>query len=1160
MKITFVTVSTTAVKRLIESGTALKNTYPTLDLAVYYVADEMPKEKRAQMTHDLSLSDLSLVDLMGAVLSARRAVDEGLSSTLGFVIPYGSGAKEQLRLGALTAETLERMSSGKKAKMKSVSESAPVSEAGLSDEEKRDLGNYTSILRYFKMGDPESIENLLLLLLFEYGGIKTDRAIEAPRELSPVAIVHPRGRKAYDTFAEYRANENWDDARPTVAVLYYAHLYPTDTSGCVSVIVSRLEEKWNVLPIAMSGAAKDGLARLREILLEEVPSRPDVVLNFMSFRLGAGPMGGDAEAGTDLLRELDAPYLHPYFMSRRTVKEWEGSVQGCTSSEAMISVLMPELDGAIYTIPVGAMSEPRYDADFDVKVEELTVIDERVDRLTTVVENEIALRRKKNAEKRVALICYNYPPGEDNLFGGAFLDTFTSVSEIFRRLKKEGYTVGDVTKEDLLAHFTAGKAVNSGRYASGTDGMILYPVKRYTTNDEIARAWGKAPGDIMTEGGSFLIPGMISGNIFVGLQPARSGEGGEGASYHDKDLPPHHQYAAFYQWLREEFRADAVVHVGTHGTLEFLKGKEAGMSGSCYPDRLLGGIPHIYLYYCGNPAESTTAKRRSHALTVSYQPPVFVEGGLYGDHALLREELDNYEQAQRLSPQSAEDVLSRIHAFAEALQLPTDLEALEKELYRMEHSLIPRGLHVFGTPYTDEECGEYLLGLRNSFGGDVDENEIRENCRENREMQSLLDALSGKYIPARLAGDIYRNPSVLPAGYNLYQFDPKLVPTATAYERGKRIAENTLEAYKKDTGAYPTTVAVVLWGLETSRTQGETFAQILTYLGVRLVVTPRGRRYEIIPVKELGRPRIDVTVNICGFFRDMYPNLIDTLSDLFEQIASLDESDDENHLKANADRLCCALIARGTSEADARTLSVSRIFGPAEGQYGSGLTKFFQNHDWESEEQLGEVFTARVSHVYNRRMRGVPANGLYEEQLRCVDIVSQLRSSNEYEFTDLDHYFEYFGGLSKSVECAKGEKARMYVTDTAGKELLTETVDKSIARGVRTRVLNPKWIDGMLAHSTHGAQVISDRFENLMGLAATTGSVDTWIYDELDKKYVEDEEMRRRMKENNPHAYMKILEQMMEYSDRGYWDATEEQLERIRNCYLELENDLEGTI
>ena len=1161
MKLTFVTVSATAVKRLCDAAERLNRALDgAIELSVYYAIREFDEERTERMVSDLSSADFAFVDLMGTPPALLASVTEGLDRCMGDILPYGNGAKEYLRLGSFTAEALKRLSGGKR-NVKAMGGTQISAE--VSGECEKDMRNYARIVKYFKIADAYNIELMLKLILRDYGLDLRIGTVEEPREVAAVSVCAPDGMISYESVSAYADAHGFSEDRATVAVLYYAHLYPTDTSRPIAEIVRMLEEKHNVLPIAVSGASGETVETLREILLKELSLPLDLILNFMSFRLGAGAMGGDAEAGTRLLSELDVPHLHPFFMSRRTVSDWKASAQGCSATEVMISLLMPELDGSINTIPVGAMSDPVSDPRFDVPIEEMTLIGERAERLVAMADRWITLRRKPNHEKRIALICYNYPPGEDSLFGGAFLDTFESVSSVVCRLKKEGYTTDALSVEDLKSHFTAGKAVNSGRYSAGADGMILYDSKKYTPPAEMLSVWGRAPGNVMSEGRNFLIPGMISGNVFIGLQPARNGEGGDtAAAYHDKTKPPHHQYVAFYQYLREEFRADAIVHVGTHGTLEFLKGKEAGMSGDCYPDLLIRDIPHIYLYYCGNPAEATVAKRRSHATLVGYQPPVFVEGGLYGDHAVLSAEMDNYRQALQIAPQTAPDILKRIMSLAEALNLPTDIEELESELYRMNHSLIPRGLHVFGAPYTDEECEEYLKGLRNyTSDGNADDEAVRNACRSNHEMQGLLDVLCGKYLPAKLAGDIYRNPAVLPSGYNLFQFDPKLVPTVTAYERGNRIACNTLDVYRQEYGTYPSSVAVVLWGLETSRTQGETFTQILSYLGVRLVTKgARGRSYEIIPLSELGRPRVDVTVNICGFFRDMYPNLIDTLSDLFEEVSSLDEPNDMNHVKAHTEAMEASLLRRGVPKEQARLLTASRIFGPAEGQYGSGITKFFQNHDWESEEEVGRAFTANVDHVYNRRMRGVNADGLYEEQLKCVDIVSQLRSSNEYEVTDLDHYFEYFGGLSKSVELARGRKAAMYITDTAGKELHTETVDRSIARGIRTRLLNPKWIDGMLAHSYHGGQKIMDRFENIMGFSATTGSVDEWIYNELDARYVEDESLRRRMIENNPHAYMKILEQMMEYSDRGYWDATEEQLEKIRECYLELENDLEGNL
>jgi cobaltochelatase CobN len=319
-------------------------------------------------------------------------------------------------------------------------------------------------------------------------------------------------------------------------------------------------------------------------------------------------------------------------------------------------------------------------------------------------------------------------------------------------------------------------------------------------------------------------------------------------------------------------------------------------------------------------------------------------------------------------------------------------------------------------------------------------------------------------------------------------------------------------------------------------------------------------KYEIIPLSELGRKRIDVVVNICGFFRDMFPNIIDSLNKLFKQLAMLDEPDEMNIYKANTKKIYQNLIDSGMDEEKARELSRARIFGPGEAQYGTGITGIIETKNWQDESQLGDEFIKSIRHVYTKNHRGMEAEDLYKSNLASVDIVSQIRSNHEYEVTDLDHYYEFFGGLAKSVEMVKGEKAKIYITDTTGEKMETETAAKSIGRGVRTRLLNPKWIDGMLQHDYHGAQKIADRFENIMGLTATTGEVEQWIYNDLNATFVEDEEMRKRMKENNPYAYIEIMEQMLEYYNRGYWDASDEQINNLKRVYLEIEGDVEEKV
>ena len=1224
MKFTFITVSSPSVKCLIKAAGEIARTEPDiLDLKLYYAVTDYSKEKRARLIADISSSDMVFVDLMGSPVETIKAVNEGLEKCSGNIVPYGNSAREYLRLGSFSAEGM-RSSGDKKPDMAAIKKMQSMAEAmgKVMPGKMRDMRNYSLICKYFYVADYPNILNMLYLILREYGGAKRLPKPAAPREVPPAAVCRPCDMKCYSSFGEFTADFPYDPDKPVIALLYYGHIYPMDYSGAVSVICERIMKNANVLPIAVSGMDSITDGSLRKLLIGFTPAKPDMLLNLMSFRLSAGPMGGNISAGTDLLKELNVPYLHPFFISRRTERDWNESVQGSTPSEVLISVMLPEHDGAVMTIPVGAKTDPLYNADFDVTTDEIKIIDERLESLIRRMEKYISLRRKEKTQKKAAIICYNYPPGEANVFGGAFLDTFQSVASILSLLKSNGYDTEDVSPEQLMNDFVNGGLVNSGKY-NDTGRMKTYPLSDYKKfledfpdRQAVIDAWGEPGGDIMTDdNGNFLIPAAVYGNVLVGLQPSRGVHEQQDKLYHDKSVPPHHQYIAFYKYLAEKFGADAIIHVGTHGTMEFLKGKECGMSGNCYPDLLLRDIPHFYLYYCGNPSEATIAKRRSHAALIGYQPPVFVQSGLYGEYAELSAMLDDLHHQQAFSESSASDVERNIAETAEKLNLPTDIDELEKELYRINSSLIPKGLHIFGWDYTDEEARCYVrellkkshdgipslhmaaaeelgtdLSAAEESGGEhlrrinalaeelfekyfdsekVPEKLVKTICygrerysavKKNAENEQLLNVLSGGFIPSKAAGDIYRSPEVLPSGYNLYQFDQRFVPTITAYQRGARIAENTIKTYYEQNGSYPNSTAVILWGLETSRTQGETVGQIMAYLGARPAKenSAWNPKYELIPMEELGRPRIDVTVNICGFFRDLFPNIIDNLDDLFHLVNEADETDEQNYMKADSSKLYSYLLDHGYDEEEVRELSVTRIFGPREGEYGTGITSVIATKAWEKEEQIGSQFLSSLHYVYNRKRHGGDIENLYEQNLRSVEIVSQVRDNNEYEITDLDHYYEFFGGLAKSVEMVKGRKAVMLITDTTGTAPVTESAGKAVAKGIRTRVLNPKWIDGMLAHKYHGAQKISDRFENIMGLAATTGAVEQWIYNDLCAAYAENEDMRQRMAENNPYAYMEILEQMEEYSRRGYWNATDEQLETIRRAYLETENRIEG--
>lgn len=1235
MKLTFVTVSSSAIKYLIEVYKEITLIYGDIfKLEIYYSKSLMSDEKSTHMIKAIGESDLVFIDLMGSPVSVINSVYRGLDKCSGNVIPFGNCAREYLKLGKFNMESMKSNNS-KPMDMKAMMKMKNMAEkmGKVVPGKMRDIRNYSLLMKYFKVADNDNIKNMIHLILREYGNIKYIPKPCDPTDPEAICICDPKTMKSFKSIEEFQRNCYFNDSKPIIVILFYGHVYPTDTSFCISKIKERIEEFANVLPIAMSGSFGDNKEELLKFILKATEKPIDLILNFMSFRLTAGPMGGDFQAGVDILKEANVPYIHPFFMTRRTIKEWEDSSQGCTASEVMISVMLPELDGCIETYPIGAMTEPFHNKDFDILTDELTLIDERVDMLLARIKRHITLRQKPNKDKKVAILCYNYPPGESNLFGGAFLDTFASVEKILFSLHMDGYNVSPLNKEELMNIFKAGGVVNSGKYSDEWPNIIKYSENNYAnelknSNDykEMIKEWGNIPGNIMTtEEHEFIIPGTILNNIFIGLQPSRGIHEDIDKLYHDKTLPPHHQYQAFYKWIREEFKADVIIHVGTHGTVEFLKGKECGISKDCYSNKLLGDIPHMYLYYCGNPSEAIIAKRRAYANIISYKSPVFVQGELYGEYSKLMSLIDNYHQSIAISPQSSKAILAEIELVSKNLKLPNELSELENELYRMKVSLIPKGLHVFGNGFSDDESKEYVKGVlrysRNDItslkiligkakGYDIEtlinsndykvlknieecydeifeyymENEnidkfswinevekkefvktldygksLFERVKETHEIEGLLSTLSGKYNPAKLAGDIYRNTDILPTGYNLYQFDPRLVPTQTAYVRGTKICDNTLEAYRKENKDYPLSTAVILWGLETSRTQGETFSQILAYLGVKISNKRNiwDSKYEIIPIEELGRPRIDVTINICGFFRDMFSNLIDNLEDVFNLLYEIDEGHEENYFKANSKKLYEKLVKDGYDEKEAKNLAISRIFGPKEGEYGTGITSIIETKNWKNESQIGNMFLDNLKYVYNRNLRGKDIDGLYKENLKCVEIVSQIRSNHEYEITDLDHYYEFFGGLSKSVEIVKGKKVKMYITDTTDDRISTESIEKSIARGIRTRVLNPKWIDGMLNHKYHGVQKIYDRFENLMGLAATTNSVDPWIYDDLCKTYVENDDLYNRLKENNPYAYINILEQMTEYINRGYWKANEDQIKKIKERYFDMDSKIE---
>lgn len=1130
MKITVLAVSAPALYELSRFKKEYWKRYgeDSLDMPMFYVAATGTRlsVSRNRIEEAIETADAVIVDIMGASEGFQDTVGRALSRCKGHRIIIGNGCREYIRLGAFSMEMMKKKkdegtpsSAEPRAPKKNAAKMmhtmrrmalmmGSVAPFGMM----RDMKNVFRLIDYWQQAGKEDMDSFMHLLLREYFG---RRELPKPRPCTMrygIYLKDPESGWCTNSVKAYWKRIRYHKDRRTVALLFYGHSYPNDFLPVVQALYRRLSLRFNVLPIAFSQNEDKDLEKLEACLCGQEWSVSGVV-NLMPFRLGAGPMGGNADGAVKILEKLKAPYLKPFCLTKVTEEDWE-SEHAVNPGEFLISILLPELDGGIHTYPVGIAERIESGEEEMPDLTRMKPMEERIGTLCGRLERFLMLREKRNSEKRLVLICYNYPPGEDNLFGGAFLDTFASVSRILSGLKEAGYRTEDLSPEKLRDIFCADGMCNRPGWADPAEAFCSWELHGIT----------------------YPIRGVQCGNVFIGLQPDRAEDRTDEEAYHDRNREPSGEYQAFYQWIEKGYQADAMIHVGTHGTLEFLPGRDNGMTGDCWPDRLVGQVPHFYYYYIGNPSEAMIAKRRSHGVLLSYRPPEFTESGLYGEYREIKEMIGEYRESVQSAPEKCADLLENIGRLVEKTGLAAlpegmtvrMMDTLEERLYEYETSLIPGGLHVIG-----EDSPE--------------------------EIEGLLKALRGEYLSVGIAGDIFKNPALLPTGRNLVQFDPRLVPTRTALERGTHVAEQTLERYRAEHGTYPDSTAVILWGLETSRTQGETIGQILYYLGVRMKKYEGSfdSRLEIIPAEELGRPRVDVVIHICGFFRDMFPNLVENLNEILRKLSLLQESDEQSGFARNTRNNYRLLLEKGLCEEEAEELSRSRIFGPKEGEYGTRLTEIVRKGAWEEARELGRSFAEDLSYVYSSTKQGAATDGLLDMNYGNVQMISQVRSQAEYELTDLDHYYEFYGGLSRAVENVRGEKAAMYVADTAGQEIRTQDVKDALERGIYTRLLNPRWIEGMMKHDYHGVQQIARRFENVMGFAAATDQIGSRIFSELEKRYVEDEGLRRQMQQSNRWAYIKVLERLMEADNRGYWDASEEELSQVRRAYLETEGEIE---
>lgn len=1052
----------------------------------------------------------------------------------------------------------------------------------------QDLRAYFLTLQYWLAGSEENMQGLVSFLVSRYATKERALARSALPELPPVdypevGYYHPD----HGLTAQLKAKRSRNGTVGLIVMRSYLLAGNTDHyDGVIRALEAR---GLRVITVFASGL--DARPAIEKGLMVKGRCRVDALVSLTGFPLVGGPAYNDTEAAQAVLARLDVPFIAAHPLEFQTLEEWGRSAQGLTPIEATMMVALPELDGATGALVFGGRSGA------DGRGQDMHSQPERAAVLAARVHKLIALRRKERGERKIAIVLFNFPPNGGSTGTAAHLAVFESLYNVLQRLAAEGYRVQPPSSvEELRARILHG---NSGRF--GTDANVH---ARIATDDHVAKepwlgeieaAWGPAPGKELTDGTHLLVLGAEFGDVFVGVQPGFGYEGDPMRLLFEGSFAPTHAFAAFYRYLREDFGADAVLHFGTHGALEFMPGKQVGMSESCWPDRLIGDLPNLYLYAANNPSEGTLAKRRSGATLISYLTPSVTQAGVYKELQALKSSIEHWRS---LPPDTDEDerksLAGLIETQAGELELASapsgDLDAriahVRQALQEYETALIPHGLHVVGDSPDAAERGDLLGAMAQADGVVLPDNVVAEiaanaplaaaeaavqteqaraacgrlveaNARlqEEHELPAIVRALDGRFIAPVPGGDVLHNPDVLPTGRNLHGFDPFKLPSRYALLQGKQAADRLIARHVAEGFSLPESLAMVLWGTDNLKSEGAPLGQALALLGAQPLFDGYGKLSgaELIPLEELGRPRIDVVMTLSGIFRDLLPLQTKLLADACFLAASAEEPPELNFVRKHS------LAYQQAHDCGLETAAL-RVFGNAEGAYGANVNHLIEDGAWEDGDELGDAFTTRKCFAYGRAGAPVRQPELMQSALGDVQLAFQNLESVELGVTTLDHYFDGLGGINRAVSKARGEMVPVYISDQTAGEGKVRTLNEQVALETRTRMLNPKWYESMLQHGYEGVRQIESHVTNTLGWSATTGQVSPWVYQSITETYILDDEMRTRLSELNPTASAKVANRLLEAHERDYWVPDEATLEALKDASAELEDRMEGIV
>ncbi|WP_442681094.1 magnesium chelatase subunit H [Sphingomonas sp. ASY06-1R] len=1102
---------------------------------------------------------LFLDDHIRAVLPALEARREACAAMLGLM----SGA-EIVKLTRLGDYRMDRPAKGPLALLKRLrGSSKPGASSGAGQMKMlrrlpkilrfipgtaQDVRAYFLTLQYWLAGSDDNVVNMIRALANRYAA--HDIRAEAPRDYPDVGLYHPAmaGRMAERIEALPKASA----ATGTVGLLMLrSYLLARDTGHYDGVIAAFEARGLRVVPAFASGL--DSRPAIEKFFLKDGAATVDAIVSLTGFSLVGGPAYNDAAAAEAMLAQLDIPYVAAHPIEFQSLQQWGASRQGLLPIEATMMVAIPELDGAVLPSVFGGRADGSGEACTGCGrrctfpsaglVREMQSCPERAEALAAKVVKLVRLRRSERAQRKLAIVLFNFPPNAGATGTAAHLAVWESLHATLTKLSGEGYTVDVPADVDALRD--AVLHGNAARYGADANVHVRIPaddhVRRELHLSAIEAQWGPAPGKQQGDGGTIHVLGAQFGSIFVGIQPAFGYEGDPMRLLFEGRFTPTHAFSAFYRWLREDFAADAVLHFGTHGALEFMPGKQSGLTADCWPERLIGDLPNIYLYAANNPSEGLIAKRRAGATLVSYLTPPLAQAGLYKGLCDLKALLERWRTSSSDTERAALEPM--IAASAETLDLDCgDITALSAKLYEVERELIPQGLHVLGSAMSDETRAQMIAA-----GADADI--PTDNC----ELDALVHALDAKFVRPAPGGDVMRNPKVLPTGRNIHGFDPFRIPGTFAIAEGMRQAHDVIERHIASGATFPETLAMVLWGTDNLKSEGTQIAQAMALIGAR----PRFDGFarlagaELIPLAELGRPRIDVIVTLSGIFRDLLPIQTRMIAEAAWLAASADEPLDRNFVRKHS------LAHAAKHDCDLETAAL-RVFSNAEGSYGANVNMLIDDGAWSDPDEIAEVFERQKGYAYGRT--GAPARqaDLLKSALAGVDLAYQNLDSVELGVTDIDHYVDALGGISRSITRAKGSSAPIYIVDATQGATKVRTLAEQVDLETRTRMLNPLWYEGMLKHGFEGVRNIEAHVTNTMGWSATTGEVSPWIYERISETYVLDAEMRERLACLNPKASARVANRLIEASDRQFWTPDAATLAALHAASDELEDRLEG--